>query len=157
VKTDIGTSRKIIVGKKKDADRSGIDIGITGIVHSSSIAGRRISSFQLSEIVLSVTVMTGTTGPIDTIVIMIGVLMGRLEGEHLSMIGWGAGSVCTTGLAIVLDIFLGTRENWKRWLMHGFPTSSYFVGTPLHIGWSQGKIVAQRQGSSSFLHGVQRG
>jgi len=157
VKTDIGARRKIIVGKKKDADRNGTGTGITGIVRSSSIAGRRISSFQLSETVLSVTVMIGRTGPIDTIVIMIGVSMGRLEGEHLSMIGWGAGSVCTIGLVIVLDIFPRTRENWKRWLMHGFPTSSYFVGTPMHIGWSQGKIVARRQGSSSFLHGVQRG
>jgi len=41
----IGASRKIIVRKKKDADKSGIGIGITGIVRSSSIAGRRISSF----------------------------------------------------------------------------------------------------------------
>ena len=49
----IGASRKIIVGKKKDADKSGISIGITGIVRSSSIAERKILSFLLSEIVLS--------------------------------------------------------------------------------------------------------
>jgi len=45
VKTDIGTSERIIIGKRKDADRSGIDTGITGIVRSSSIAGKGISSF----------------------------------------------------------------------------------------------------------------
>jgi len=45
VKIDIGASKRIIVGKRKDADRSGTGIGITGIVRSSSIARRRISSF----------------------------------------------------------------------------------------------------------------
>jgi len=134
VKTDIGASRRIIVGKRKDADRSGIDIGITGIARSSSIVGRRILSFPLSEIALSATVMIGTTDPIGTIVIMIGVSMGRLEGEHPSMIGWEAGSACTIGLAIVCIIFPGTRKNLKRWLMLGFPMSSYFVGMPILIG-----------------------
>jgi len=157
VKTDIGTSKRIIVGKRKDADRSTIDIGITGIVRSSSIAGKRIPSFQLSEIVLSATVMTGMTCPIGTIVIIIGDLMGRLGEEHLFMIGWGAGSVCTTGLGIVLNIFPGTRKNLKKWLMHGFPTSSYFAGMPTRIEWNQGKIIVPRQGNSNFLHGVQRG
>ena len=117
---------------------------ITGIARSSFIVGRRISNFPLSEIVLSATVMTGMTGPIGTIVIMIGDLMGRLGGEHPFMIGWGAGSVCTTGLGIVLNIFLGIKKNLKKWLMHGFPMSSYFAGMPTLIGWSQGKIVAQR-------------
>jgi len=156
VRTDIGASGKIIVGKKKDADRSGTGIGITGIARFSSIAGKRISSFPLSEIALSATVMIGTTSPIDTIVIMIGVSMGRLEGEHPSMIGWGAGSVCMIGLAIVSNIFPGTKKNLKRWLMLGFPMCSYFAGMPIRIGWSQGNIVAQRQGSSNFLHGVQK-
>jgi len=144
VKIGIGASKRIIVGKRKDADRSGISIGITGIARSSFIVGRKISNFPLSEIVLSATVMTGMTGPIGTIVIMIGDLMGRLVGEHPFMIGWGAGSVCMTGLEIVLNIFLGTRKNLKKWLMHGFPMSSYFVGMPTLIGWSQGKIVAQQ-------------
>jgi len=139
---NIDAGKKIIVGKRKDADRSGIGIWITGIVRSSSITGKRISSFQLSEIVLSATVMTDMTGPIGSIVIMIGDLMGRLGGERPFMIGWGAGSVCTTGLGIVLSIFLGTRKNLKKWLMHRFPMSSYFVGMPTLIGWSQGKIVA---------------
>jgi len=156
VKIDIGASRKVIVGKKKYGDKSGIGIGITRIVCSSSIAGRRISSFPLSVIALSATVMIGTTGPIGIIVIMIGVSMGRLGGEHPFMIGWGASSVCTTGSGIVLSIFPGTRKNLRRWLMHGFPMSSYFAGMPTHIGWSQGNIVAQRQGNSNFLHGVRR-
>jgi len=75
---------------------------------------------------------------------MIGVLMGRLGGEHPSMIGWGAGSVCTTDLGIALNIFPETRKNLKKWLMHEFPMSSYFVGMPTLIGWSQGEIVAQQ-------------
>jgi len=33
----IGASRKIIIGKKKDADKSGIGTGITGTVRSSFI------------------------------------------------------------------------------------------------------------------------
>jgi len=134
VRIGIGASRKIIVGKKKDADRSGIGIGITGTVCSSSIAGRRISSFQLSQIVLSATVMIGMTDPIGAVTKMIGDLTGRLGEERPFMIGWGAGSVCTTGLAIVLNIFLGTRKNSKRWLMRGFPMSSFSVGTPILTG-----------------------
>jgi len=49
VRTGIGASKKTIIGKKKDADKSGTDIEITGTVRSSSIVGRRISSFLLSE------------------------------------------------------------------------------------------------------------
>jgi len=37
----------IIIGKKKDADRSGISIGIIGIVRSLSIVGNKILSFLL--------------------------------------------------------------------------------------------------------------
>jgi len=87
VKIGIGTSKRTIAGKKKDAGRSGIGIGTTGIVRSSFIVGRRISNFPLSEIALNATVMTGTTGLIGAIVIMIGNLMGRLEGGHPFMIG----------------------------------------------------------------------
>jgi len=144
VKIGIGTSKRIIVGKRKDADRTGIGIGTTGIARSSFIVGRKISNSPLSQIVLSATVMTGMTGPIGTIVIMIGDLMGRLRGEHPFMIGWGAGSVYTTYLGIVLSIFPGIKKNLKKWLMHGFLMSSYFAGMPTLIGWSQGKIVAQR-------------
>jgi len=86
VKIGIGASKRIIIGKRKDADRSGISIGIAGIARSSFIVGRKISNFPLSVIVLSATVMTGMTGPIGAIVIMIGDLMGRLGGEHPFMI-----------------------------------------------------------------------
>jgi len=87
--------------------------------------------------------MTGVTGPTGTIVVMIGDLMGRLGGEHPSMIGWGADSVCTTGLVIVFNIFLGTR-NSKRWPMHGFPMSSSSAEMPILTGWNQEKAVAHR-------------
>jgi len=76
VRIGIGASKRTIVGKKKDAGKNGIGIEITGIVRSSSIAGRKISSFLLSEIVLSATVMIGTTDPIGAITMMIGDLMG---------------------------------------------------------------------------------
>jgi len=142
VKISIGASKRTIAGKKKDAGRSGIGIGITGIARSSFIVGRRISNSPLSEIVLSAMVMTGATGLIGAIMVMIDNLMGRLEGEHPFMIGCGAGSACMIGLEIVLSISLGARKNLKKWLVHGFPMSSYFAGMPTLIGWSQGKIVA---------------
>ena len=78
----IGASKRTIIGKKKDADRSGIGIGITGIVRSSSIVGRKISNSLLSEIVLSATVMIGMTDPIGAITMMIGDSMGRLREER---------------------------------------------------------------------------
>jgi len=87
VKIGTGVSKRIIVGKRKDANRSGICIGITGIAYSSFIVGRKTSNFPLSEIVPSATVMTGMTGAIGTTAMMIGNLMGRLGGEHLFMIG----------------------------------------------------------------------
>jgi len=134
VKIGTGGSKRIIVGKRRDADKNGIGIGITGIARSLFTDGRKISSFQLSEVVLSATVITGTTGPTGTIVVIIGDLMGQLGGERPSMIGWGADLACTTGLAIVFNIFPGTRKNLKRWLMLGFLMSSYFAGMPILIG-----------------------
>jgi len=157
VKIGIGASRKIIVWKRKDAGKNGIGTGITGIACSSFIVGRRISSFRLSGIALSAMVMIGMIEPIGAIRTTIGDLMGRLEEEHPFTIGWGAGSACPTGLVIVFNIFPGTRKNSKKWLMRGFPMSSYFAGMPIRIGWSRGKIVAQQQGRSRSLHGVQRG
>jgi len=144
VRIGISASKRIIVGRRKDADRSGISIGITRIVRSSFTVGRKISNFLLSEIVLSAMAMIGMTNLIDVITMMIGDLMGRLEGERLSTIGLGVDSACMTGSAIVLDISPGTRKNLRRWLMLGFPMSSYFVGMPILIGWSQGKIIAHR-------------
>jgi len=157
VKIGTGASKRIIVGKRKDAGRNGIGTGITRIVHSSSIVGRRILSFPLSETALSAMAMIGMIGPIDAITMIIGDLMGRSEEERRFTIDWGVGSTCTIGLVIVSNIFPGTRKSSRRWLMHEFPTNSYFAGMPIRIGWSQGKIIAQQQGRSHFLHGVQRG
>jgi len=144
VKIGTGASKRIIVGKRKDANKNGISIGITGIARSSFIVGRKISSFPLSEIALSVTVMIGMIDPIGAITTTIGDLMGRSEEERLFTIGWGAGSACTTGLAIVFNIFPGTRKNSKRWLMHGFPMSSSSAAMPILTEGSQEKIVAHR-------------
>jgi len=144
VRTGIGADRKNTIAKKKDADRSGIGIGITGIARSSSIVGRRISSFPPSEIVLSATVMIGMIDPIGAITMIIGDLMGRLEEERPFTIGWGADSACMAGSVIASGIFPGTRKNLKKWLMLGFPMSLYSAGMPTLIRWSQGKIVAHR-------------
>jgi len=154
VRIDIDASKKTIVGKKKDADRSGIGTRITGTAHSLSIARSKTLNYPLSGTALNAMVMIGMTGLISSIRMMIGGLMGRFGGERQFMIGWGAGSVYMIGLVIVLNIFLGTRKSLKRWPMHEFPTSSYFVGTLILIGWSQGKVVTHRQGRHNFLHGV---
>jgi len=137
----MGASKKTIIGKRKDADKSGIGIGITGIVRSSSIVRRKISSFLLSETARNVMVMIGMTDQIGSIRTITAGLMGQLGGERRFMIGWGAGSACMTGLVTVLNTF---PMNLRRWLMHEFPMSSYFTGMPILIGWSQGKIVAHR-------------
>jgi len=157
VKIGIGVNRRIIVGKKKDAGKSGIGIRIIGISHSLSTVGNRTSSCPLLGTALNAMVMIGTTEPIDAITMMIGDLMGRLGGEHPFMIDWGAGSVYMIGLVIALNIFPGTRKSLKRWLMHEFPMSSYFAGMLILIEWSQGNIIVRRLGSLHFPHGVLRG
>jgi len=154
VRIGIGASKKTIIEKKKDAVKSGIGTRITGTACSLSIARSRTSSCPLLEIALSAMVMIGMTDPIGAITMMIGDLMDRLGGERQFMIGLGAGSVCMIGLVIMFNIFPGTKKNLKRWLMHDFPMSSYFVGTPILIGWSQGIIVVHWQGSHHFPHGV---
>ena len=106
----ISVSKKTIIGKKKDANRSRIGTEITGIAHSLSIAGSRTSSCPLLEIALSAMVMIGMTDPIGASTMMISDLMGRLGGERQFMIGLGAGSVCMIGLVIILNIFPGTRR-----------------------------------------------
>jgi len=86
VRIGIGASKKTIIGKKKDADRSGIGTRITGTARSLSIAGSRTSSCLLLEIALSAMVMIGMTDPTGAITMMIGDLMGRLGGERWFMI-----------------------------------------------------------------------
>ena len=140
----INASKKTIVGKKKDDDMSGIGTGITGIVRSSFIVGRKISSFLLSETARNAMVMIGMTDQIGSIRTITAGLMDQLGGKRRFMIDWGADLVCMTGLEIKLNIFPGIRKSLSKWLMLGFPMSSYFSGTLTLIGWSQGKIVAQR-------------
>jgi len=144
VRIGIGASKRIIVEKRKDADRSGIGTGIIGTACSLSIVGSRILSCPLLETALNAMVMIGTIDRIGSIRTMTADLMGRLGEELQYIIGWGAGSACMIGLVIVLNIFSGTRKSLKRWPMHEFPMSSYFAGMPILIVWSQEKIVAHR-------------
>ena len=134
MKIGTGVSKRIIVGKRKDVVKNGIGTGITGIARSSSIVGRKISNFPLSEIVPSATAMIDMIDPVGAITTTISDIMGRSEEERPFTIGWGAGSACTIGLAIVFNIFPGTRKNLKRWVMLRFPMSSYSAGMPILIG-----------------------
>jgi len=156
VKIGIGVNKKIVAEKKTNADRSGISIKITGTAHSLSIAGSRISNCLPLEIVLSAMVMIGMIDLIGIIRMMIDDLMNRLGGEFQFMIGLGAGSVCMIDLVTVLDTFPGTKKSLKKWQMLEFPMNSYFAEMLIPIKWSQGKIIAHRQGSHNFLRGVQR-
>ena len=136
MKIGIDANRRIDVGKKKDADKSGIGIKITGIACSSSIVGSKTSSYQLSETALSVMAIIGMIDQIGSTRTMIGVLMGQLEEGPQFMIGWGAKSVCMTGLVSMSVIFPGTKKSLKRWQMHEFPKSSYFAEMLILIGWN---------------------
>jgi hypothetical protein len=144
VKIGIGANRKIVVGKKKDADKSGISIKIIGIARSSSTVGRKTSSYRLLETAQSVTVIIGMIDQIGSIRTMIGVFMGRLEEGPQFMIGWGADSVCMTGLVSMSAIFSETKRSLRRWRMREFPMSSYFAEILILLGWNQGKVVASR-------------
>jgi len=105
VKIGIGANRRIVVGKKKDADKSEINIKITGIVRCSSTVGSKTSSYRLLETALSAMAMIGMIDLIGSTRTMIDILMGRLEEGPQFMIGWGADSVCMTDLVNVLGIF----------------------------------------------------
>jgi len=105
VKIGIGASKKIIVGRKKGADRSGIGIKITGTAHSLSIIGNKTLNCPLLEIALNAMVMIGMIDLIGSIRMMIGNLMDRLGGELQFMIGWGADSVCMIDLVTVSGTF----------------------------------------------------
>jgi len=148
---------KIIVGKKKDADRSGIGTRIIGTARSLSIVGCRTLNCPLLEIALNAMVMIGMIDLIGSIRVMTGDLMGQLGVELQSMIGWGADSGCMIDLVTMSNIFPVTRKNLKRWQMLEFPMRSYFAGMPIPIEWSQGKFVSDRQDSRNFLHGAQKG
>jgi hypothetical protein len=127
VKIGIGVNRRIIIGKKRGADRSGIGIKITGTARFSSSVRSKTSSYQLLETALNAMAMIGMIDQIGSVRTMIGVLMGRLGEEPQFMIGWGADSACMTDLVNVLGIFPETKRSLRKWRMHGFPMSSYFV------------------------------
>ena len=74
----IGANKKIIVGKRKDAERSGIGIKIIGTARSLSIAGSEILNCPLLEIALSSMVMIGMIDMVGSIRMMIDDLMVRL-------------------------------------------------------------------------------
>jgi len=110
VKIGIGANRKIVVGKKKDTDKSGIGIKIIGIARSSSTDGSKTSSYRLLETALSVTVIIDMIDQIGSIRTTIGILMGLLEEGPQFMIGWGADSVCMTDVVSVSGIFPETKR-----------------------------------------------
>ena len=87
MKIGIGANRRITVGKKKDADRSGISIRITGTARSLSIAKSKTLNYPLLEIALNAMVMIGMIDLICSIRTMIGDLMSRLGEEPQFMIG----------------------------------------------------------------------
>ena len=87
MKVGIGANRRIIVGKKRDADKNGIGIKITGTAHSLSIVGSKTLNCPLLEIALNAMVMIGMIDLIGSIKMMIDDLTGRLGGERQFMIG----------------------------------------------------------------------
>jgi len=144
VRISIGANRRIIVGKKKDADKSRISIRIIGTARSLSTVGSKTSNCLLLETALSAMVMIGMIDLIGSIKTMIGDLMGRLGEEPLFMIGRGAGSMCMTGLVTVSDIFSGIKRSLRKWRIHEFSMSSYFAGMLILIKWNQGEIITNR-------------
>jgi len=144
VRIGIGANRKIVVGKKKDVDKIGIGKKIIGIAHSSFTVGSKTSSYQLLETALSAMAIIDMIDQIGSIRTVIDVLVGQLEEGDQFMIDWGADSVCTIGLVSVLAIFQETKRSLRRWRMHEFPMSSYYVGMLILIRWNQGRVVASR-------------
>jgi len=134
VRIGIGASRRIISGRKKDADKNGIDTEITGITHFSSTVGSKTLSYPLLETALSAMATIGMIDLIGSIRMMIGVLMGRLGEEPQFMIGWGADSACMTDLVNMSDIFPETKRSLRKWRMHVFPMSSYIAEMLILIG-----------------------
>ena len=140
----IGANRRIVIGKKKDADKSGIGIRITGTAHSSSTVGSKTSSYEPLETAMSAMATIGMIDQIGSTRTMIGVLMGRSEEGLQFMIGWGADSVCMIGLVNVSGIFPETKRSLRRWQMRGSPMSSYSAGMLILIGWNQGETIVNR-------------
>jgi len=144
VKIGIGANRRIVVRRKKGADKSGIGTKITGIAHSLSTVGSKTSSYPLLETALSAMVMIGMIDLIGSIRTMISVLMGRLGEELQFVISWWEGLMCMTGWVSVSVIFPEIKRSLKRWQMHESPMSLYFAEMLILVEWNQGKIVANR-------------
>ena len=89
MKIGISANMRIVGGKRKDADKSGIGTKITGTARTLSIVGSKTSNCPLLEIALSAMVMIGMIDLIGSIKTMIGDLIGRLGEEPPFMIGWG--------------------------------------------------------------------
>ena len=89
MKIGIVANKKIVTGKKKDVDKSGIGIKIIGIARSSSTVGSKTSNYQLLETALSAMAIIGIIDQIGNIRTMIGILEDRLKEGHQFMIGWG--------------------------------------------------------------------
>jgi len=88
MKIGIVGSRKIVAGKKKDNDKSGIGIKIIGIARSSSTVRSRTSSCQLLETALNAMVIISMIEQIGNIKVIIGVLVDRLEeGYQFTIVG----------------------------------------------------------------------
>jgi len=156
MKIGIAASKRIVAEKKKGADKSGVGIKIIGIAHSSSTIGSKISSYQMSETALSVMAIIGMINQIADIRSMIDDLTERLEEGCQFTIGWGAGSVCMTGLLNMLVILQETKRSLRRWQMPEFPMSLYFVGMLILIGWNQGRLAINQCGGHNFLNGAQK-
>jgi len=101
-------------------------------------------------------VMIDTISQINDSRTTIDVLVDRSEGEWRSMIDWGAGLACMIGLVSVLVVFQETKRSLKRWQMHGFPMSLYFVGMLILNGWNQGKFAISQCRRHSFPNGVEK-
>jgi len=155
VKIGIAANKRIFAEKKKDADKSGIGIKIIGIARSSSTVGSKTSNY-LSETALSAIVIISMIDQVGDIRTMIGNLMGRLGEGCQFIIGWGAGSVCMTGLVNVLAIFQETNRSLRRWQMHEFSMSLYFAGMLILIGWNQGRLTINKCGGHNFPNGVHK-
>jgi len=83
MKIGIGANKRIVVRKRKDADKSGIGIKIIGTARSFSTVGNKTSNFPMLETALSAMIMIGMIDLIGSIKTMIGDLMGQL-GESFS-------------------------------------------------------------------------
>jgi hypothetical protein len=128
VGTDIDNS------KKRNVEKSGIDIKIIGGAHFSSIVGKKVLNWQLLKIALSAMVIMGSIGQKGgfNLVIRVYLSVSRSEAEHQYMIGWGADLVYMKGLVNTLDIFQGIKRSLRTWQTQEFQMKKYSTGTLIY-------------------------